>query len=47
MGGSQSVPESLILEKYYSIKMKCVMPMLGQATGEFEIHKPDHILLKS
>ena len=47
MGGSHSVPESLIAEKYFSIKMKCVISMLGQATGEFEIHKPDHVLLKS
>ena len=47
MGLFSSKPDHDILnEKYFSLTLKCVMPMLGAATAEFQVHKPEYVLVK-
>jgi len=51
MGCFYSIPnfycvnDDLFQAKYFSINLKCVMPMLGQSKAEFEIHQPEVVLM--
>jgi len=37
--------DDLLKAEYFSINLKCVMPMLGQSKAVFEIHQPDEVLM--
>lgn len=47
MGGftSKTVNADILKQQHFSINLKCVMPMLGHAKAEFQIHQPDTILM--
>ena len=43
---SSKIPKAEILkQQHFSINLKCVMPMLGYAKAEFQVHQPDTILM--